>query len=333
MVSGSIERQRCIQPLLWSGPANAARKLGITVQRLAFLHKCEATSFYRKFERGLFTSVVEPQLSRPATLVPELPCTVVLAEDKSLYESSWHDLFQQQFPDPTADVDGACAYAYWDLASTTTMDGAINTLARDLKSPSTPESPVLPPLHNVVFVARGPVVSWILQFHLESLPLLGLVLIDPLDFDGKERVAQQYENYCTETRPDLQYTNSYRIFQDYVQHYDHWTLRLEPGVVPMCVISTKARTSNPDFWQAAAARTSRRHTMVNGPFGPVAMYIPTPADSVLTHGNFCPDVFSGSHFSQVDWSNAGHDETDPPTAEPEANVVDVIRKWIVEHVL
>ena len=46
----------------------------------------------------------------------------------------------------------------------------------------------------------------------------------------------------------------YRLFQDFVQHSDHWTLRLEPAAVPTLVLSTLPS------WHSYAVDTAARHS-------------------------------------------------------------------------
>lgn len=101
-------------------------------------------------------------------------------------------------------------------------------------------------------------MSWLAQFYLESLPLAGLVMIDPMPLD-MQHFVNQFE---------LQYTNhkdspEYRMFQDFAQHWDHWSLKLEPGAVPMLIAITKPRS----VWEKAAKATAARQE--GGRFGPV----------------------------------------------------------------
>jgi hypothetical protein len=184
--------------------------------------------------RSLLTSVLEPPLN---SSVPERPCTVILAQDEYFYKSaSWDGHFSQKLTQ-----DYGLSYAQWQLSTAhTDFDSALQEMSRDLSS-----------IPSQVLVARGPWVSWMAQFYLESLSLAGLVLVDPLPLDNTEAVRQLealFQNL--ETPPPA----SYALFEEFVNHWDHWSLQLEPGAVPMMVVSTK-----PEL-ESAALRTVQRHS-------------------------------------------------------------------------
>jgi hypothetical protein len=106
---------------------------------------------------------------------------------------------------------------------------------------------------NVVLVTRGPWMSWQATFYLESLPLAGLVMIDPMQLDDQNGINQfelQYEKL------QLQQTVQYQLYQEYREHWDHWTLKLEPGSVPMLILYTQDRPG----YKRCAENTALRHS-------------------------------------------------------------------------
>jgi len=117
-----------------------------------------------------------------------------------------------------------------------------------------------------VIVARGPWISWLAQFYLESLPFAGLVMIDPLKFDATDDVCQFYEKLHAEkkTLSSLEYSQ----FYEYLNSWDHWTLKLEPGAIPMLVVSTQQQ---PEIWTRHAQATAERHSAKGSMFGPVSV--------------------------------------------------------------
>ena len=223
------------------------------------------------YRRSHMTESVDP----PAN-VTERPGTLILAEDSNLgmlvdFNSnsnnnnlptrslSWYSLFTQQFP-----VRYGIPVAKWALsASSLSFDDALNEMKTDFRSSS---------LSQPILVARGPWVCWLAQFYLESLPLAALVLVDPLPFGTNTEACRMYENLHqshvsatantaaastnTAASDDNNQTHplEYRLFQDYVQHSEHWTLRLEPAAVPTLVLSTLPS------WYTYAVDTAARHS-------------------------------------------------------------------------
>ena len=203
--------------------------------------------------RSLFTNVIDPPPN-----VTERPCTVILAEDSNLgildpsnvlIGSSWKSVFAEKFP-----VDYGIPVATWSLSpsssrkSNLSLDDALSEMKSDFSS-STIAQPIL--------VARGPWIGWLAQFYLESLPLSALILVDPLPFGDSVQACRMYENLHQSNRhaanePPMPV--EYNLFQDYLQHSDHWTLRLEPAAVPTLVLSTIPS------WHAHALTTAARHS-------------------------------------------------------------------------
>jgi hypothetical protein len=88
------------------------------------------------------------------------------------------------------------------------------------------------------------------QFYLESLPLAGLIMIDPIPFT-KERAYELYQSHYNANKENSNNgANSmilskeyYDVIQDYNEHWDHWTLKIEAGAIPMLILSTKVSES------------------------------------------------------------------------------------------
>jgi hypothetical protein len=183
--------------------------------------------------RSLLTSVLEPPLT---STVPERPCTVILAQDEYFYKSaSWDKNFSQKLTE-----EYGLSYAQWQLSTANTdFDSALQEMARDLSS-----------IPSQVLVARGPWISWMAQFYLESVSLAGLVLVDPLPLDNTEAVRQLEALFQNLETPPA----SSALFEEFVNHWGDWRLQLEVGSIPMMVISTK-----PEL-ESAARLTVQRHS-------------------------------------------------------------------------
>ena len=179
--------------------------------------------------------------------VPERPCTLIYAQDDSFYASqksmlpSWHNQFSNDFPSRFG-----TSYRHWSMSSSiSSLDEALGELQTDLKAS--------PDAASVVLVARGPWISWMAQFYLESLSLAGLVMVDPIQFDDQNGI-NQFELFYQ--KHDLINTKEYKLYQEFMEHYDHWTLRLEAGAAPMLVLHTMQRPA----WKRAAENTALRHS-------------------------------------------------------------------------
>lgn len=186
--------------------------------------------------RSLLSAAKDPPLD-----VTERPCTLVVAEDEGLYESSFQPLFDDSIPRnygiPTRSLK----------ISSKKFDEALQELKSDLSGSTDP---------SIVLLARGPCMSWLAQFYLESLPLAGLILVDPLPWDdrnGANQMELYYEKY------QLRDSLGYQLFQDYSEHWGHWTLQLEPGVVPMLVWHTITRPA----FKRCADNTAHYHSTSN----------------------------------------------------------------------
>lgn len=184
--------------------------------------------------RSFMTPAIEPPPN-----VAESPTSLVLAEDEGFYPKSWHEAFSVQVPETHG-----MAYARFSLTHDTVsnFDTALQELKNDLSAQGA----------NTVLVTRGPWMSWMASFYLESLPLAGLVMVDPMqldDMNGLNQFELQYEKL------GLKDSLQYKLYQEYSEHWDHWTLKLEPGSVPMLVMYTNLRPG----YKRCAENTALRH--------------------------------------------------------------------------
>lgn len=206
---------------------------------MAAFHRDAFTSFRWLCQRVPFRTIVTESIEpSSASSIPERPCTVVLAQDGSLYENSWQEPFSQVLPNKRG-------LHYCNLLlDARSLHKGLDLLEQDLAS-----------MPNVVLITRGPIVSMIAQYYLESLPLAGLVMVDPilypfpkLEFKrGSMQEAFMKEIFAgKETRP----------------------LKLEPGVVPMLVFRSLL---DPTFKDAAGA-VALRHSDPDGAYGKIPVH-------------------------------------------------------------
>mmetsp|Transcript_15468 Transcript_15468/g.42755 ORF Transcript_15468/g.42755 Transcript_15468/m.42755 type:complete len:259 (-) Transcript_15468:34-810(-) len=173
----------------------------------------------------------------PECEAPERPVTLILAEDAGVYKNSWHPTMEQALPQ-----QNGIPYSNFHLSATAqTFDDALREMKKDVGS-----------VMDAVLVTRGPFASWMAQFYLEDLPLKGLVMVDPMQLDDQNGVNQFQLHY---EKLGLTSSQQYKLYQDYSEHWDHWTLQLEPGAVPMMILYT---TDRPAF-KRCAENTALRH--------------------------------------------------------------------------
>ena len=120
----------------------------------------------------------------------ERPETMVLVES-SLYKGSWEEAFTAFF------TSQGMHFASLNITTTsdgsgTTLGSIEQTLAHDLSDLSESAYTVL--------VARGPIQSLVAQYYLESLPLVGLVLVDPLILQNDGRGTGTDERWSDSTQ-------------------------------------------------------------------------------------------------------------------------------------
>ena len=197
--------------------------------------------------RTVVTESIEPPIS--VSSIPERPCTVVLTQDDSLYENSWRETFSQVLPHKRG-------LHYCNLSlDARSLDKGLDQLKQDLAS-----------MTNVVLVARGPVASLIAQYYLESLPLAGLVMVDPILYPFPKLEFK---------KGSMQDTFMKEIFAG----KETRPLKLEPGVIPMLVFRSLV---DPTFEKAAEA-VALRHSVPDGAYGKIAVHdLPVTNEAVLT---------------------------------------------------
>lgn len=188
--------------------------------------RVQNVSSHLRGTRTLLTTCVEPRVSSD---VPERPYTVVLAEDSGLYKTSWKSHFESVLPQQRG------TQFYYAEYEPTSLEEWLQEMEYDLCH-----------LPSVVFVARGPVSSCLAQYYLESLPLSGLCMVDPvmppLGTDELQTV---------ESRWNTQEDESYLSFLKRISR----PLKLEPSPVAMFVVAAT------DFWPEQSRQVARRHSM------------------------------------------------------------------------
>jgi hypothetical protein len=198
--------------------------------------------------------------------VPEKIYTIILTEDGSLYPESWHEQCSTKLP-----VEHGISYTNFSLTTDTESDTSNSTslfhqgLAEMKEELSTENLGTT----GGILVARGPWMCWLAQFHLESMSLAGVVLVDPLPLQDRNSLNQMELLY---QKRGMESSLEYKMFKNYVAHFkDNWgatALQLEPGSVPMLVLQSFNRPA----FDKAAIKTADRHENLEGPFGKVVRY-------------------------------------------------------------
>jgi hypothetical protein len=221
--------------------------------------------------RSLLTlPITEPPLNNS---IPEKPYTIILTEDAGLYPESWHEQLSTKLP-----TEHGIPYTNFSLTSTTDTDATDSTKSsqRTLFHEGLDEMKQELSTEHLgttggILVARGPWMSWMAQFHLESMPLAGLVLVDPLPLDDRNSL-NQLELLYQSSSGNMTDSLEYLMYQNYKKHFDdNWSaaaLQLEPGVVPLLILQSIRRPA----FDKAAVKTAARHENLKGPFGKVPIY-------------------------------------------------------------
>lgn len=115
--------------------------------------------------------------------------------------------------------------------------------------------------HDAILVTRGPIASWVAMFYLESLPLNGLVAIDPIQFDD---LMHAKDVIGVDRCGDVE--GEYHLFLEASKK----KLKLEPNAVPMLILDSL--TGGPIGGRGGPSReecerVARRHGDENGPYG------------------------------------------------------------------
>ncbi|CAB9517968.1 expressed unknown protein [Seminavis robusta] len=205
--------------------------------------------------RNVVTLLEEPPLDSP---IPERPCTVALVQD-SLYGPASTSLWKAQLRS-LVPTEFGMSFANLDLSHEQEKQQgllALDALQSDLLQMETPQ---------VVLIARGPLVSWWAQLYLESFSLAGLVLVDPLVpvgdtgmgtvIDADAATNQAFQYVADEARKNGSSNYLQNISSLFFSKKRQRGLLLEPGAVPMMVLSTHPFLSEP------AQQTAERHRIV-----------------------------------------------------------------------
>lgn len=185
--------------------------------------------------RDVMTESIEAPLD---CQVRERPCMVVLTEDLGFYNgTSWRSCFGRLFP-----KHYGIQFCYMQLKGLTLLKTGLAQMEQDLASQM-----------NVVLVAKGPLVSWLAQYYLESLPLSGLVMVDPIEITHNTAAGLKlfYPPNATEQQ----------LLDSICCGHNDRPLLLEPGILPMLVLSTRKDFVHNASWIAS------RHSDPAGEFG------------------------------------------------------------------
>ena len=213
------------------------------------------------------SSIAEPPLDCP---VLEKPCTVVLLEDFWLYHPrSWHETFQSSVPSRHGMSYGSLTVD--DDDDDDDDDGSHHQGFDDLLQHVKDE---LPPIHDAVLIARGPIASWMALFYLESFSLLGLVMVDPLQLDQEHLQHETAVDELFALQSDKSDSTShdesidFKRYRSLIKEASTKELKLEPNSVPIMVIQT---VDSPLF-RDNCKTVAERHSNSNGPHGQVPIH-------------------------------------------------------------
>lgn len=199
-------------------------------QRLLRRRQPAAAGPRRFHKRSIVTFQAEPPLD---STVPERPCSIALAQDRGLYGELSAQLWEDQCSTMIPNEFGM-TFASLELERQEDLEA-------DLTSLSTPQA---------VLVARGPLVSWWAQLHLESYSLAGVILIDPLMlYNGDPELVDQVIQASEDAFLDGVYLN-----QLYYEAQNR-PLLLEPGPVPMVIIQSRSEY----VFEEGVQQTIQRH--------------------------------------------------------------------------
>ena len=144
--------------------------------------------------RTIVTSSIAPSLDAAM----ERPESIVLTESSlyhysnSHHKNKWTDAFQSFYPSQGLHFSSIDLFRTKHISSSTESSAAITSLKSLEHSLVTDllylASTIGIGAAHTVLIARGPIQSLVAQYFLESLPLAGLVLVDPLLLPNDGRV-------------------------------------------------------------------------------------------------------------------------------------------------
>jgi hypothetical protein len=159
----------------------------------------------------------------------ERPETLILLES-SLYKQTWREYFIYYFP-----LKGI-HFASIDLTTSDddalSQDVSFNSMEQTLSD----DMAILNEPAYTIAVARGPIQSLVAQYYLESLPLAGLVLVDPFLLpEDCDRVSNSEERRWKESIDSLM---DYSTMNDGIFRKH---LNEPPGAIDECTSSSFAK--------------------------------------------------------------------------------------------
>ena len=228
-MNGSIRPQAMLSiPTTWT-------------KRVVSRLKCPTSDVISRWK---VSTTVEPPLDCE---VLEKPCTIVLVEDQELYKDSWVEPLRLSLPN-----DHGISFTSITYSKASRLDDVLEEMKSDL-----------PSISDAVLVSRGPLVSWCAQFYLESFPLQGLVMVDPILFDNSE--TEQTIRLLGMLHSQLETLDGVGMKTHLLEDCQSRKLKLEPNSVPMLVM----HSLNDEASKCCSIETAKRHSDINGLFGAV----------------------------------------------------------------
>lgn len=230
------------------------------------------SSFLR---RTKVTSSIEP----PPVLLNgyvESPGVIALMES-SLYRDAWSKSFASTFPH--RGIHFLSVDVFSDLSSSVTVSESFAQMHAELATDLSPHA-------EVTLVARGPLPCLVAQYYLESLPLSGMILVDPLivprrggelnrnkygdgDNESLQSSAQSFlqtisQAHCFDFETNNE--NDEIMLLGKMQQSGEYNrpLKLESGIIPVKVVYTGGdNISHEGKFRSCAERTASYHAPAN----------------------------------------------------------------------
>ncbi|KAL3769780.1 hypothetical protein ACHAWO_011308 [Cyclotella atomus] len=117
--------------------------------------------------------------------------------ESSLYKQSWEESFTSYYP--LKGINFASVDLTTSTDDTQTHDVSLNSMEQTLSN----DIATLTESAYAIAVARGPIQALVAQYYLESLPLAGLVLVDPFLLPEDGRVSNTEEGRWNESFDSL----------------------------------------------------------------------------------------------------------------------------------
>jgi hypothetical protein len=192
------------------------------------------------------TESIEPPLT---SRVPEKPCSLVLVEDQGLYNASWSPILRDTLPNKHG------LHFFNQQITLSSLEDSLAEMTRDLEG-----------IPSVVLLARGPAVSWVVQYYLEDLPLAGVIMVDPVLDPPTDLLEVLNSMYSVDSGAEMSLLRRIHC------GVDIRPLKLESGVIPMLVVSSL------DLLQTVCESTASRHSSPHSRFGEVQVRRAIPDD-------------------------------------------------------